>query len=351
VEWAEQVQALLPCAERTRFCASGTEATMIAIRIARAVTGKDKIVHFKSHWHGWHDYFMRGYRPPFKRPGSAGIPDAVMDTALLADEASAEEDIRGFLEGGDVAGVIVEPTGPSWGTVPLREGLLELLRRLCDENGLILIFDEMISGFRWSPGGIQAASGVTPDLASLGKILTGGMPGGAVAGKAELMEQLAPGRSAGDLGILHYGTFNAHPLSSASGVATLKEVATGEHQEAADKHAAAIREQVGKAIDELGIRGFAYGESSAYHIYLAAAENGGGDPPDLSNTSAEELLSIPPEVIQRLQFEVRARGIDMFSYNGGVASSAHGDEELEVTLDAFGGALATLKEEGLVAAA
>ncbi|MFI5267646.1 MAG: aspartate aminotransferase family protein, partial [Chloroflexota bacterium] len=179
--WAERVVDLVPSAQEVRFTMSGTEATLLAMRLARAFTGRRRILKFEGHFHGWHDYALIGDRPPFdKLP--RGVPDGIRDDVVLlpVDLNAVREALR---READVAAIIVEPSGASWATVPLPEGFLAGLRSLAEEHDVLLIFDEVVSGFRWSPGGIQELASVTPDLTTLAKIVAGGLPGGAVCGR------------------------------------------------------------------------------------------------------------------------------------------------------------------------
>src|SRR5262249_20337297 len=213
--WAELVIRLVPSAEMVRFTSSGTEASLLALRVARAATGRNKIVKFGGHFHGWHDQIAVGSDPPFERPDTAGLAGEP-PIVLPVDERALGQ----ALAGRDVAAVMLEPSGAAWATVPMPDGFLAAARKLADDTGTLLIFDEVVSGFRWAPGGIQQTSGVLPDLTVLGKVLAGGMPGGAVCGRADLMQLLA-GPAAGSRRVAHPGTHNAHPLAAAAGVATL----------------------------------------------------------------------------------------------------------------------------------
>lgn len=351
IEWAGVVGELIPSAERTRFLASGTEATMLAMRLARAHTGRTRVLRIQGHYNGWHDYGLLGYRDPFDEPSSAGIPAEVLTTLGWIPSDATGEDIEAALAGGDVAAVIVEPSGASWGTVPLPDGFLQSLRASTERHGSVLIFDEVITAFRWSPGGIQALTGITPDLTTLGKILTGGLPGGAVAGRAEVLELLRPDKTPREGYVLHHGTFNGHPLPAAAGVATLKQLGAGEPQAAADAHAAALRAGLQQIVDGLGIAGFVYGESSVFHLYLQAPGHDAVAAPSAAKLTPAQYLAMPPALIGGLHREVRARGVDLFSYNGGMASGAHDDADLDHTLSAFEGALGALVQAGAVATA
>jgi glutamate-1-semialdehyde 2,1-aminomutase len=217
-EWAEAAIRLVPSAERVRFTSSGTEATLLALRLARAATGRGKIIKLARHFHGWHDQVAIGTDPPFGGPDTAGLPREITSSVVIA--AANPAALAGELADGEVAAVILEPSGAAWGTVPLPAGFLEAARRLTAEAGALLIFDEVISGFRWAPGGVQETCGVTPDLTALGKILAGGMPGGAVGGRADVMDHIG-GLRDGPRRIAHPGTHNAHPPSAAAGVTVL----------------------------------------------------------------------------------------------------------------------------------
>ena len=211
LEWGKRVQAMVPCAERVRFTSSGTEATLMAMRLARAATGKERIAKFNGHFHGWHDYAQIGQAPPFDVPASAGIPKSVGETIVSLDPRDEECITRVLESASDIAALILEPSGASWGTVPLRAGFLQWVRDLTSRLGILLIFDEVITGFRYAPGGAQQHYGATPDLTVLAKILAGGLPGGAVVGRADVMEYLA--FKAGDAQWNRYRRI-AHPAPS-----------------------------------------------------------------------------------------------------------------------------------------
>ncbi len=240
-DWAEAVTRLVPSAERVRFTSSGTEASLLALRLARASTGRPAIVRLAGHFHGWHDQVATGADAPFDQPDTAGLPDAI--GAAVRTIPAGQDALAAALAPGDVAAVIMEPSGAAWATVPLPDGFLAAARRLTAETGTLLVFDEVVSGFRWSPGGVQAVAGVRPDLTVLGKILAGGMPGGAVAGRAAVMD-LAGGPAAGPRRVSHPGTHNAHPLSAAAGLATLGLASSGDVQDAAARLAATAREEL-----------------------------------------------------------------------------------------------------------
>ena len=234
VEWGELIQRLVPSAERIKFTGSGTEAAMMAVRLARACTGRQKFLKFEGHFHGWSDAMTAGFHAPFNVPSSVGVSAAVLESVIVAPNDLAEVE-RIFSENPDqIACVILEPTGASYGTIPLPEGFLAGLRDIVHRYGALLVFDEIITGFRYTPGGVQQMTGVIPDLTALAKIVAGGLPGGAVVGRADAMSALEFHPDDPNWNrykrINHPGTFNANPLSAAAGIAMLNAAASGKAQ-------------------------------------------------------------------------------------------------------------------------
>jgi glutamate-1-semialdehyde 2,1-aminomutase len=228
LEWAEKIQELVPCAERVRFTNSGTEATLLALRMCRAATGKEKMLRFDGHFHGWHDGVIHGFHPPFDAAGSLGVPASVHSQQLGVVDNDLDvlsEALRAHSH--EIAACIIEPTGGSWGRVPLDTGFLAGVRELTTKHGVPLIFDEVVSGFRYAPGGAQERYSVTPDLACVAKIVAGGMAGGAVVGSAQLMELFdftgEPHHDRHER-VVHFGTFNGAPVAAAAGLALMHEV-------------------------------------------------------------------------------------------------------------------------------
>ncbi len=331
-EWAEAIVDLVPSAELVRFTASGTEASLLALRLARAATGRQRVVKLAGHFHGWHDQVCFGTDPPFHGPDSAGVPDVLgqVVTVVPADAGALAD----ALQGGDVAAVILEPSGAAWGTVPLATGLLAAVRALTRAAGTVLVFDEVVTGFRWSPGGVQAVAGVTPDLTVLGKILAGGMPGGAVAGRADLMEHLS---LAGDdpRRVAHPGTHNAHPISAAAGVTALRVCRSGEPQARAATLAATLRAGLTSVLAEAGVPGRAYGESSTFHLLIGQA----GEPGELSLQALKAGMS--PQLSGELHNGMLLEGVHLF-HGSGFLSAAHTEQDVERTVAAFAATLGRL---------
>jgi glutamate-1-semialdehyde 2,1-aminomutase len=338
-DWADLVIGLVPSAELVRFTSSGTEASLLALRVARAATGRDKVVKLSGHFHGWHDQMALGSDPPFGQPDTAGLPGGI--TRSVAVIPAGENALAETLEARDVAAVILEPSGAAWGTVPFPEGFLAAARRLAGETGTLLVFDEVVSGFRWAPGGVQESAGVLPDLTVLGKILAGGMPGGAVCGRADLMQHLA-GSAAGPRRVAHPGTHNAHPLAAAAGVATLSLAASGEVQADAARLAAALRDELTAVFKRCGVPGRAYGDSSTFHLLFGHE----CAPEDLDDAALK--TSVPPAAVSAaLHCSMLSEGVHLF-HGSGFLSAAHGDREAEQTVAAFGKTLGRLQAAGVV---
>lgn len=350
MQWAQAVKRLVPSAERVRFTSSGTEATHMAFRLARAFTGKRKAVRFLAHFHGWHDHMTSGYTNHFDGSATPGVlSEVAANSLLLAPEADA---VKAALEAdGDIAAVILEPTGATFGHVPLKPGFLASLRELTAKHGVVLIFDEVVTGFRVAPGGAQAHYGITPDLTTLAKILAGGLPGGAVVGRAEILEQIDAdkAKASGREKIQHQGTYNANPISAAAGAAALKLVETTDACARANAAAADLRGRLNEALAAAGVPWAAYGEFSGVHLFT----NPQGrklDPLAFDPLAVDwtELKGSRAEAVRKLRLALLTQGVDFNGWPGGVLSSSHGEAELDFTAAAFAEALARLRREGEV---
>jgi glutamate-1-semialdehyde 2,1-aminomutase len=331
LEWAERITRLVPGAEMVRFTSSGTEATLLALRVTRAASGKTKLVKFRGHFHGWHDAVAPGLQPPYDEIPPGVTPAVAADTLVLPpDLAVVDETLR---HDRDVAAVIVEPTGASFGSVPLSLDFLRGLDELTASHDVFLIVDEVISGFRWSPGGVQQAAGVRADLTTLAKIVAGGLPGGAVAGRRDLLEliSLAGGTRRK---LRHPGTFNANPLSAAAGVACLDIVKDPAVQQGCDRTAAGLRREINALFARRGIRGIAYGTSSSFHLAFDARLRP-GDPESITVLSPEDLKGQRgTPAYSAFALAALMEGVHIFG-SGGFISIKHGDAEIGRTLEAF----------------
>ncbi len=268
IKLAKEVIKRIPCAEMVRFVNSGTEATMSAIRLARAVTGKKKIVKFEGAYHGAHDYVLvKSGSGAIGLPDSPGVPEETTKNTILIP-FNNEEAINDLLkrEGENLAAIILEPVMGNVGCIPPKKGYLEFLRKITIENDVMLIFDEVITGFRISEGGAQEYFGVTPDLVTLGKILGGGFPMGALAGKKEFMERIAP---SGD--VYQAGTFNGNPISITAGLETLKNLDKKFYQESETK-GLKMRRGLQDILHDASLEYQVAGLSSMFQLYFTPSE-------------------------------------------------------------------------------
>ena len=346
VEWAELIRDLVPSARRVRFTSSGTEATLLALRVARAYTGRPVVIKFDGHFHGWHDEAMSHFYPTREAGFNAGAI-AQMHLAHPTDPEPAIE----RLKAGDVAAVILEPGGGSSGGLPWSREFLKALRNATNKHGSLLIFDEVVSGFRHGVGGVQSVTGVTPDLTTLAKIVAGGLPGGVLGGRVDVMAVLGDGTRFGKrtARVPHTGTFNANPLSAAAGITLLKHVEDGEPQEtarlAAERLVAGINREAGRH----GVDVHAYTNgTSIYHLLIGARR--AGVPLGPSHAVAH-LHRDRPAHYALLRRALLVEGVDTHPVHGWI-SATHDDATIDEAVDAFGRAFARIHDvEGFALAA
>jgi glutamate-1-semialdehyde 2,1-aminomutase len=354
IEWAEWVCRLVPSAERVRFVNSGTEATHLALRLARAYAGKPEVLRFEGHFHGWHDEVVHGFQPPFDSDGTMGAAPHARGNLVMIPDGDLELLEKTLRQNPDIAAAIVEPSGASWGRVPITAEFLRGLRELTQRFGVVLIFDEVVTGFRFSPGGVQQSAGVTPDLTCLAKVLAGGMPGGAVAGRAEIMklfDQTGDPRHDRHERVVHQGTFNGAPPCAAAGVVALRRISAGEPIREADRLAEALRGAWDQVLERHGIAGYVYGPASTFHVYFETNPQrlaGKTSRRDLVTSDARLLKGMPGTLINQYQRHLRFRGVDIMSSTGGVLSCAHTEEDIRTATAAFEEAVAALRQEGLI---
>jgi len=336
VRWAELVCKLIPSAEMVRFTMSGTEATHLAMRIARAYTGRPKVVKFHGHFHGWHDGVVAAVNPPFDVPMSSGVPTPVLDQLLLCPPNDIKV-VEGLLQRGDVAAVILEPAGGQSGTTPTIPGYLQELRALTERHAVVLIFDEVITGFRYSPGGAQQYFGVTPDMTTLAKIVAGGLPGAAVCGKKTLMSMMTHrGDKAWDRSerVAQNGTFNSNPVCAAAAVATLELVADGGLHARANKACDELRTGLSDLMKRQGVPGTCFGESSIFHVSFEGRPGlAGFDRPRRG------------DLYQLLRCALLNNGVDCASQHGWI-SAVHSDEDVARTISSYEKAFAAMAADG-----
>jgi glutamate-1-semialdehyde 2,1-aminomutase len=353
VAWGEQIQSMVPCAERVRFLSSGTEANLLALRIARAHTGRNVLVRFRGHFHGWQDHVSFGVDSHLDGTPTPGVLPGIAEQVVLADSTDVAGTVALLESRDDIAAVILEPTGGMFGALPSAPGLLAALREVTTRCGIVLIFDEVVTGFRVSAGGAQAYYGVTPDLASFAKIVSGGLPGGAVAGSKALLDHLDFEVSAalGREKISHQGTFNANPASAAAGVAALEIIAQNDLCASASSHAADIRDGVNTVFAEENVPWACYGEHSGFYFYTDP--NGNGVDPQNFDVHAWAMADIKAcaskSAVVKLRLALLANGVDISGKPGGIVSGVHSDDDVSRTLDATRAAVRALRAEGELA--
>lgn len=352
IQWGELVKKLVPSAERVKFVSSGTEATLMALRLARVFTGKNKIVKFEGHFHGWHDSVIPGVKPPFDVPSSPGIPKEVLDNTVLCPSNDVESLQKIMEQDDDIAAVIIEPTGASFVAIPTRDGFLQQLRELTCEYGVLLIFDEVVTGFRVSPGGAQKYYGVMPDLTALAKVLAGGFPGGAVAGREDIMEYLEfkdDDEWNRYKKIYHPGTFNANPLSASAGIAALKVVSSGKDIEKANVIAQRLRDELNEIIDKHNINWCVYGQFSGFRIFKdhECDKRPNCDFQMCDYDYAKLKTGGDPALARSFRLGMLLNGIDM-SPSLTLTSSAHSMEDVDKTAAAFDATIAQMKREKII---
>jgi glutamate-1-semialdehyde 2,1-aminomutase len=351
--WANWVRRLIPSAEKVRFTSSGTEATLMAIRLARAYTGRDRILKFDYNFHGWHDNVVGARYVESDVQRVSGVPMGILENQVTLTQNDVALVERTLAEDRDIAAAIIEPSGASWGTLPLVGGFLVQLREATQRRGVLLIFDEVVTGFRLSPGGAQKLYGVLPDLTCLAKILGGGLPGGAVAGKREILALMEFTQDMDwnlSRRVFHPGTFNANPLSAAAGSAMLSHIADGQPQAHADAMNRRLVQAMNKALERREIPGCVYGLSSMFHIVLGEdcprirdgiewpwhAANGASPP----RTSLDIALALKQGCLNN--------GVDLMGFSGGLVSAVHQPADVDFTVEAFDRTLAQMQEEGVL---
>jgi glutamate-1-semialdehyde 2,1-aminomutase len=281
-------------------------------------------------------------------PHAVGVPEGFYDALTIVPQGDVSA-LAEALSGRDVAAVILEPTGAHWGSHPLPASYLHEMRRLTEEAGTVMVMDEVITGFRMAPGGAQERYGVTPDLSTHAKILAGGLPGGCVTGRAELVGMLEMREGDPDWNskrrVSHQGTFNANPASAAAGLTALRLIEGGEPNRQADEAAASIARGLNELFRDDSVPGSAWAVSSMWHFNL------GYDAPvpsDLEWDADEEPLGVADELMRPLRWALFNHGVDLMG-NGGMVSSAHGASEVAETLEGFRAAIGDLRAEGLLA--
>jgi len=332
---AEKIVQHMPAVEKVRFLQSGTEADMAALRLARVYTGKQKIVKFQGTYHGWSDQLVIDiWVPKIGRLMANGIPESVTENTIIVPQNDLEALLRAIDENkdkGGIAAVIIEPIGAESGTMPIEEGYHKKLEKICKDNGILLIYDEVVTGFRVAMGGAQELHGVDPDLTILGKVMGGCFPSsGALAGKAALMEMLNLGLMSGDAEPCFVaGTIAANPLSCAATYYTICEIERTNAVEKAAQTTDKLVNELNTLFEDSNSPFFAYNYGSVLHIETAAALH-----IDIESEDGLPRIFDRDKAIGNHQTFLRNEGL-MTLRGKGFVTSAHGDAEIQKTVDAY----------------
>jgi len=367
-EVAERFCSLVPCAEKVRFAASGSEVVQAALRLARAATGRHRILKFEGHYHGWMDSVLvsvaqvaeAGQAASAPLPAGAGwaehppegaqaVGHSDRQPAYLAVPGSAGQDapswehvvvlpwndlaqLRARVAEGDIAAVLMEPAMCNAGAIAPLPGYLEGVREICSQTGTVLIFDEVITGFRLAAGGAQERFAVTPDLATFGKCLASGFPAAAIAGRAEIMDLFASG------GVVHGGTYNAHPVCLAAARATLDTLADGRVIASMEVAGTRLMQGIRDVLASEGICAQVEGFAQIFHVAFGLAQPA---------RNYRDLMHRDTKLYVRFCTALLSRRVRALERGAWFLSSAHDDCVIDATLLAVAQAAQAIRKEGL----
>jgi glutamate-1-semialdehyde 2,1-aminomutase len=321
---------------------------MMALRLARAYTGRERVVKLVDHFHGWHDLVVGRQSADEAHPHSAGVPSGFYDSLTIVPSGD-EEALHAALAERDVAAVILEPTGAHWGLHPLAPSYLHAARRMTEDTGALFIMDEVITGFRLAPGGASERYNVMPDLSTHAKILAGGLPGGCVTGREDVMTMLEVREGDSDWNeerrVTHQGTFNANPVAAAAGLAALRLIEKGGETKRAEEAAAKLVRGLNVLFAERNVPGSAWTVSSIWHLNLGTD---GTRPSGLEWEGPDDPPGVAPNLVAPLKWALFNHGVDLMG-TGGMTSSAHTDADIDATVAGFAAAIEDLRAEGLLA--
>lgn len=317
IELAEQVARMVPSAEMVRFTNSGTEANMYATRLARAYAGRNKIAKFEGGWHGGYDALHVGVKYPFDIPESAGLTSgATQDTIVLP--FNDLEGVKEKLKKEEAASIVIEPILGAGGGIPAEKEFLKGLREFCDEKEILLIFDEVITGFRLAPGGAQQYYSLKPDITVLGKILGGGFPIGALCGCKKIMERLNTRVYERPHYSFHGGTFAANPISMTAGLATLKILEDGRLINRLNRLGDKIREQLREVFEANSVDVQVTGTGSIFNTHFAREEM----------KDAHAALKADRKKLAEYNLNLIANGVFFLPTHTGALSTAHSKTDI-----------------------
>jgi len=323
---AEKVCELIPSIEKVRMVSSGTEATMSALRLARGYTSRDKIVKFEGCYHGHSDSLLvkaGSGALTLGVPSSPGVPEAVAADTITLTYNDSEQVKATFAEiGSEIACIIVEPVAGNMNCIPPVEGFLETLRQVCDEHGCVLIFDEVMTGFRVGLQGAQGVYGVTPDLTTLGKVIGGGMPVGAFGGKNEIMDYLAPVGP-----VYQAGTLSGNPVAMAAGLKTLELISKPDFYTNLTKTTEKLVSGIKERANQAGIAMTSNQVGAMFGLFFSKEQK---------VTGFSQVMECDQELFKSFFHGMLEQGVYLApsAFEAGFVSVAHTDEDIEKTLDA-----------------
>jgi len=319
---------MLPSAERVRFSSSGTEAIQAALRLSRAATGREIVVKFEGHYHGWLDNVLWSVSPPPDRMGAENAPAPQAGTPGQDDLAGKRLELLSWnnaafveerLARGDVAAIIMEPAMCNTGAIHATEGYLEAVRAACSKHGTVLIFDEVITGFRVGTGGVQKRVGVTPDITIFGKAVASGFPVAGLAGKAALMDLFA-GK------VMHGGTYNSQSIAMAATVATLKALNAPGFYEDLEVRGTRLMKGVEAAFAAAGIAATVTGFPQIFHVGLGL---------ERAPRNYRDILGIDKPRYIQLTTAMLGNGVRLLERGAWFISSTHSDAVIDETIEAL----------------
>ncbi|MBV8654263.1 MAG: glutamate-1-semialdehyde 2,1-aminomutase [Alphaproteobacteria bacterium] len=328
IEAARLVCQMVPCAERLRFASSGTEAVQAAIRLARAATGRKIVLKFEGHYHGWADNILLSTAPPLAEAGPREAPNAILGSRGQDPDAAHNTVVLPWndlglverrLAQGDVALVIMEAAMCNSGCIHPLPGYLEGVRAACTRHGTLLLFDEVITGFRLAPGGAQQRFGVTPDLATFAKAIASGFPVAALAGRAGILDLFVKG------GVLQGGTYNAQPVAMAATVATMKTLADPAVYAGMERRGTRLMEGLREAFRAAKVPAMVTGFPQIFHVALDMTEPA-RDYRDLARANKKRYVAFTTALLRR--------GVRALERGAWFLSTAHDDEVVEATIAA-----------------
>jgi len=322
-EVAELLHRIIPCADLVCFANSGTEIVQVALRLARAATARQKYLKFEGHYHGWSDEALVAYHPqtgdPMEQPSAVGAGQLPHDSVIVAEWNNREHVERIFAErGGEISAMICEPLLANSGCIPPAPGFLEFLREISTRHGALLIFDEVITGFRVDLRGAQGRWGVTPDLATYAKAVGGGVPLSVLAGRSEFMQRIADGE------VIHAGTLNGNPLSLAASRATIEVLSDGSIYEDLRARANRLREGIKSTLREAGVSANTSGDGPVFQVSFMAEPA----------TNYRDTLWAQTNLYADFAMGLLDQGVLTLPDGRWYVSAVHSEEDIDRTLDA-----------------